>query len=513
MKNNALHQREMLLPAILIVAVLLLAFGFQGSRGLYAPDEGYYVSLSQAMAETGDYIVPRLHSEPWLDKPPLSLWGTAIGLRLFGMNEWGARVFHGLCYALTTLLVFLFGVSFGGKREGMLTAAFYVTMILPFIAGNIVTPDTPLALWTTAAFYCFWKSVEPGARRVVLWKMLMCAAFGLGFLTKGPAMLIPSAAMFLFLLFQRRTLEYFITPWAVAGVALFCIFGLGWYAYVAHALPGAFDYFLDNQLLGRTISSKYSRNPGLTGALIYAPVILLGTLPWSWLWWKELIQNRKTIFHHASWKNLYNDPQRLFLALWIVVPMTVLCLASSKLPLYALPVFPAFALATARLLRAPAAAAQWLENPWGIPWRTAIVFLIYIMALMGTKYAAAHIPHKKDMRALHALIEQYLPDEQYEIVSIREHLEGLGFYDNAVIERVTTKEDPYPFFVLPEQLLEEVEEMKTDNYHHVLICHGAKHASELSTVLHRAAITFQEVDLSSNEYYLFICDPIESASN
>ena len=82
-----------------LAALLALAFGFQGSRGIYSPDEGYYVSVSQAMAQTGDWLIPRLHQIPWLDKPPLSLWGIAAGLLVFGQNEWGARAFHALCYA------------------------------------------------------------------------------------------------------------------------------------------------------------------------------------------------------------------------------------------------------------------------------------------------------------------------------------------------------------------------------------------------------------------------------
>ena len=124
------------------------------------------------------------------------------------------------------------GRSRGGTRTGLISGMIYATMLLPFGAANIVTPDTPLVMWTTAAFFFFWKSVEPGARRVVLWKMLMCAAFAGGFATKGPAVLIPSAGMFVFLVVQRRALRYFITPWALAGLGIFVVLGLGWYAYV-----------------------------------------------------------------------------------------------------------------------------------------------------------------------------------------------------------------------------------------------------------------------------------------
>jgi len=106
------RQRRSQILLLLIVA-LSIAFGFQGSRGIYAPDEGYYVSVAQEMNDSGDYLVPRSHLQPWLDKPPFNSWGIAVGMRLLGQNEWGARAFHGLCFALTTLLVYHLGRSLG----------------------------------------------------------------------------------------------------------------------------------------------------------------------------------------------------------------------------------------------------------------------------------------------------------------------------------------------------------------------------------------------------------------
>ena len=143
-------------PIVLLAAVLvILAFAFQGSRGLFSPSEGFYVMIAQAMADSGDYMVPHLAQEPWLDKPPLSLWGIAMGLKILGHNEWGARAFHGLCFLLTAGLVFSLGKMIGGMRMGLLGAALFATMILPFVSGNAATPDLPLTACTTAAFVCF----------------------------------------------------------------------------------------------------------------------------------------------------------------------------------------------------------------------------------------------------------------------------------------------------------------------------------------------------------------------
>ncbi len=489
-----------------LLCLLILAFLFQGSRGIFNPDEGVHVSIAQAMLESGDWVILRLCHEPWLDKPPLSLWGVAAGMKIFGYNEWGARFFHGLCFALTTIFVFLLGKSLSDKRRGLIAAAMYCTMVIPFFTGNVITPDTPLVLWTTVSFFCFWKSVQAGTRRVVLWKMLVCAALGLGFLTKGPAALILSGAMFVFLAIQRRVFRYFLTPWSLAGLVIFCILGLNWYVYVSSQLPGAMTYFWDNQVLGRILSDKYNRNPGFTGALTYLPVILMGTLPWSVICYKILWRRSRSIISKSFWVVLCNNPADLLLCTWIVIPLLIYCSVSSKLPLYVLPIFPALAILFARLWPLEAAIKIWRSNPFGFSRTTVILIGLWAVTLLGLKFVSGHIPFSKDMRALYALIKDELPNEEYEIVTIKEHLEGLGFYDNSLIKRVTTKKTPYPLFIPPETLSVEIEEMRTSNIVHLLLCRKEGRADIVHQALTDAKIPFEQTALPFRRY-LFVCSP------
>ena len=501
------HPPKRPLTRLLFLATLLvLGFAFQGSRGIYTPDEGYYVSVGQAMAQTGDWLIPRLHQVPWLDKPPLSLWGIAAGLLALGQNEWGARAFHALCYVLTTLLVYLLGCALGARRDGWLAATIYATMAIPFAAANIVTPDTPLALWTTAAFFCFWKSVEPNARRTAPWKMLMCAALGLGFLTKGPAALIPSSAMFAFLVVRRRVGSYFLTPWALPCLLLFAALGLSWYAYLARAMPGGMAYVWDNQVLGRTISDKYARNPGMEGALIYPPAILAGALPWSMAWFLAIWRRRRRLCQRAVWREILSSDSSLLIGLWIAAPLLILALASSKLPLYTMPIFPALALLTARLLPEPIH----FNNPLGLSRRMGGLLAIWVLAMLGLKAASGYYSHDKDMRALYLSLKDSLPHGPYEIVAVDEHLEGLGFYLPALVEQTTTSDHPYPFFVLPEQLVEEVREMHTEPIAHVVVCKNEKRAKEIRQALAQAGVAYREWPLP-NDRFLFSCPPTKAS--
>jgi len=497
---------------LLLAISLAIAFGFQGSRGIYAPDEGYYVSVAQEMNDSGDYLVPRSHLQPWLDKPPLDSWGIAAGMRLLGQNEWGARAFHGLCYVLTTLLVYSLGRSLGSRREGLLAGAIFTTMIIPAAAANTITPDTPLVLWTTAALLCFWKSVQRNARSVFLWKMLMCAAFGLGFLTKGPAAVIPAGAMFVFLVLQRRVREYLLAPWVLPGFLLFCVTGLAWYFYIAREIPGAFDYFVDNLFIGRTVSAKYDRNPGIEGILLYLAVVVAGTLPWSLAWWPSLWQRRNRLLTREGWRVLRADAASLFLFTWIAVFMIVLCLARSKLPLYALPVLPAMALVTARMRIWQRPGRVWTSNRLGLS-RGALVCLVLSTAiLLGLKEAAAHLPYRKDMRALYASIKTDLAGDSREIAAVDDHLDGLGLYTASFVEQVTMRKIPYPFFVLPEPLSTEVEEARTSGISTMFICRGTARADSIRQLLVAAGLRFRERRLAFSRY-AFVCEPSREAED
>ena len=90
----------------LLACLLILAFSFQGSRGIWQPDEGYYTGTTVTMLAKDSFFVPYLgEHEIFLDKPPMIYWGIIAGIKLFGHNEFAVRFFHGLCFALTSLAV------------------------------------------------------------------------------------------------------------------------------------------------------------------------------------------------------------------------------------------------------------------------------------------------------------------------------------------------------------------------------------------------------------------------
>jgi 4-amino-4-deoxy-L-arabinose transferase-like glycosyltransferase len=502
------RRRSGLVAGGCLVCLLSLAFGFQGARGVWQPDEGYYVGTAVTMMEGGDMFVPRLGENIFLEKPPMLYWGIIAGVRLLGQNEFAVRAFNAFCYLGTVVVVGLLSTSiFGQKRYGLTAAFIYATMVIPFIAANFVTPDTPLTFWTTLSAFFFWKSSEPEARRVWMWKLLLCGAVGAGFMAKGPAVFIPCAGFFVFLLIRGQIVKYFFTKWTIWGLGIFCVIGLTWYLYAGLTIPGAARYFVDNQIWGRLVSGKYDRNPGLGGALIYLPVLVFGTLPWSTVWWEKRKLLKTSIFHRSWWLKLRYRRRALFLMCWFAPPLLVLCLASSKLGLYTLPLFPALALAVAEPWTQKLSAL--LERGQGGDFprpfvRPAVLMAGWALLLLGSRLVLAWYPVENDTRALWSQIRPHLTDGSYEILTVDERQDGLLFYGAEEVEHITNDDDPYPTFQMPESMEEELEDVGMQRHAFYFLVRKAHRVQSVRDVLLRAGISFREIPLSYGRV-LLVC--------
>lgn len=488
---------------LLTLCVVVLAFGFQGSRGIWQPDESYYVGVAITMLRNGDLLIPKVGEEGqevFLEKPPMVYWGIIAGLKAFGHSEFAVRAFNGVCYFVTCLIVGTLGLSLFKDRVVAIGASLiYATMVIPFAAASYITPDTALTLWTTSAALCFWKGVEPTTRHVRIWQLVLCLVVGLGFLTKGPAVLIPCGGMFVFLLARKQVMRFFRTGWALVGLVIFVLVGLSWFVYVSAKVPGAAGYFFDNQIWGRLTSQKYRRNPGLAGALIYLPVIVLGALPWSLIWLEKLGHLRRMIFRRTWWSELLACPAELFLVCWFFVPLLILCLASSKLGLYALPVFPAIAIASAQLYRPNVLTV--LENARHSVRsivRPGILTALWVVALLGARLALSYYPTKNDTRLLWQQLSEHLPQGAYEIVTVDEQAYGLLFYGAMEVENVAMSDRPYPTFSVPERFGEELRDVGKDKHHFVFVfenqgdlAEGEKLMRESDIVCDKRPLPFQ----------------------
>ncbi len=494
------------LALISLLILLILSFSWQGMRSIWQPDEGYYSGIAMSMIEHDTLVVPYLgEHEIFLDKPPLIYWGIIGGMKLFGTSEFGVRVFHGLSFFITCIFTGLLAADMFKKRViGIFAALIYATMTVPFSVSNFVTPDTLLVLWTTAAMYCFWKSLAFDGKSG-LWKVLLCGALGFGFLAKGPAVLIPCGGMFVFLALSRQLKRFFITPWAIVGFLVFIAIGLSWYIWISIELEGAMKYLFDSQVWGRLVSKKFNRNPGFTGMFIYVPVLIFGTFPWSTVFIEKFNVLKSSLGSKAALKGLCNNHVKLLLVCWFVVQLIVLCAASSRLGLYALPVFPAIAIACAKVWYGKLAG----ELPEGMAafvkmYRKSVVwFAVWCVLILGSRVAMAYIPSEDDMEKLAAEIMQIVPDEKVEICAIDRRADGLIFYMEHGVEFISSGKNNYPTYYIAERIMEELITAEEEKEALVFLIDNKKNLERCCGILNDNEVKYSTVELDYNRTIIF----------
>src|SRR5437588_1188385 len=83
---------------------------------LFEPDESRYAEIPREMLQRGEWVVPYLQGEPYLDKPPLLYWLIEASYMLFGVRVWAARLVPALAVHGCVLLTYFFGRRSVGER-------------------------------------------------------------------------------------------------------------------------------------------------------------------------------------------------------------------------------------------------------------------------------------------------------------------------------------------------------------------------------------------------------------
>lgn len=411
-----------------VVCIAVLGFAFQGARGIWEPDEGRYVAVALNMLTTGDYIVPRLDAEhPHYAKPPLTYWAIAASIASFGRTEFAARLPSALAYVLTALSVWALGATLGLRRPVM-AAAIWSTTLLPFVAGSIVTADMLLTLFESVAVLGYLQWRLRGSQRG-LW--LLWLALGVAFMTKGPPALLPLLAIFAFEGSRGRTTRM-RGLCRIAPLVAFAAIALWWFLHLLIRDPSLWRYFLVNETFDRVATAMHDRNPGWRGLInVYAPVVLVGTLPFGPLLIWSLVRHKPAV---QQWPGAVGRRvPRAFLYLWMAVPFTVFALAQSRLPLYLLPLTVPFALTTASRFEEAEVSDRSIR----------LAAVLSAVALLTLRLVSAHWSTEWDTRALAQDLGAVANINDYdEIVFVdgRRPAYGLEFYTGKQVEAAYTND-------------------------------------------------------------------------
>jgi 4-amino-4-deoxy-L-arabinose transferase-like glycosyltransferase len=328
-------------PLVLMILWVCLFSGL-GAIGLVGPDEPRYAAIARAMAETHDWITPRLWGTPWFEKPVLYYWTAGLAMRLFGVSEFAAR----LPSALAGLLA-VAAAAWAALRSYGIGAAWYTLLILPTSVAMIgfsraAGPDMLFAALLTAAMAVAVEILQrdkPGP----IWQIAFGFFLGAAVLAKGPAAaILAGGATLAWAAISRQ----WLAPFRLLHPVVLAAFGgtaLPWYVLCALRNPDFLRVFIWQHNFERYTTPIFEHRQPIW---FFLPVFLLGILPW--------MPALTTVFVDAkrsARSAIENRSPSLFIACWAAFTLLFFSLSQSKLPGYILPAIPPGILLLARSLR------------------------------------------------------------------------------------------------------------------------------------------------------------------
>src|SRR3954451_16004346 len=121
----------------LFIAFCIVWFYGLGARTLVPTDEGRYAEMAREMVATGDWITTRLNAIKYFEKPPLQVWMTALAFKAFGLGEWQARLWTGLCGVFGIVLTAYAGRRVFDERTGLMAGLVLASSFLWAALGHI----------------------------------------------------------------------------------------------------------------------------------------------------------------------------------------------------------------------------------------------------------------------------------------------------------------------------------------------------------------------------------------
>lgn len=359
----AVVETEPPIPRWLVVAASLLTLAGLGFHDLWTPDEPREAALILDMSRGGDWVIPHLAGEPFVEKPPLYYDLGALWLRLSPFhlpNAGWLRLISALFGLGTLAMTALLARRLLDRPAAPLAVLTLATMPGFIHVSHWLLTDGALMFFVTAALAAL-AAAYRGRRPALL--PVAGALAAAAFLTKGlvgPVFIgLGGLPLLLFSKPWKKSPENFqalekTTPSSTGPI--------GWAAYhaaalITFALPVAAWAMAFWQTGGRALfmewfwTNHFGRFSGaatqlghINGPLFYLGALPLYILPWlpasAWLCWRA--ERDRALLRELA----------LPLA-WGLGGTLLLSLSATKREIYLAPLLPAFALLAVHALRAP----------------------------------------------------------------------------------------------------------------------------------------------------------------
>ncbi len=380
-------------PLLLLLAGLLFFLAL-GNHELQGSTEARVSGIAMAMHLDNDWVVPQLFREPFLEKPPLSLWLDAGAIRLFGGTPGAVRLASAFAGLFSVMLLYGMLRRFGRPKA----LAFCAALILATMAsywGNVrgVGEDSLLSLGVTTALLAFYQAVRPGREGSSAWAwMLFTAGMVIATLSKGVlGLALPGIVIFVYLtsislMDKRLRIGEWLKPGVFTVLALVPLMIWLGFLFQRGGMLAVGEVLWTNSV-GR-FSGSFVEAGHYEPFYYYFAKLPQAFLPWNILVYLGLWHFRKS---------LVRDHYRLFFSVWLVAQFTLLTLASSKRTVYLMALTPAAAVLAAEYA---GVLLEWLKvrKPALYRYHRVVIIGVFSLAMASYLTAAFWFAPKADKR-------------------------------------------------------------------------------------------------------------------
>lgn len=341
-------------PLLLLVAALggvLFLWGL-GSSGLVDETPPLFAASARAMAETGDWLIPRVNGLPRYDKPPLVYWAMGALYALPGQGAWNplgtwastlpsALASVGVMLALAHTLLRWPQAGQGRALTALTAALAFGLSPLVLLWSRVAVSDALFSALVAASLLLAWRPIAEARQPFwPTWVML-----GLAVLTKGPvAVVLFALTLLLFGWSQGNGAEIRRRLRPIPGLLITGLVALPWYAaaLVSEGEPFWRSFFGYHNLQRFTQVVNHHLAPWW----FFLLVLVLASLPVSPLLLLGLARGLGPL--RLGWRPcrpvLPELSLRRFASCWLLAVLLFFSAAATKLPSYWLPATPAAAL-------------------------------------------------------------------------------------------------------------------------------------------------------------------------
>ena len=374
-----LFKNESLLITILILFSVSLFITGLGVMALTDPDEVFYAETAKEMLERKEMLTPYIFGEPQFEKPPLYYWSVILAFKVFGVNEFSARIPSAVFGILGVLGIYFLGKVLVNKRTGFFAGITLATSVMYIVLARACVTDMLLALLILFAFLFFFCGYryERGKRASYLLSSVFLA---LAVLTKGPVgLFLPVVIIGIYMLLTGAVKKLKEIPF-LKGALLFLAVILPWYILMYKAHGKEFlDVFFGFHNINRFLHPEHA-----WGDVFYynVPIVIGGFFPWS------------AFLPLGIWQAARESDKRIrggnaFLITWFLVIFVFFSISRTKLPTYIFPLYPALALLMGRLLDVALGGGLTQKMKKGMLLSFCLFFALLIGGVIGLYFTAA----------------------------------------------------------------------------------------------------------------------------